>query len=159
MSEPKIPPDPVLTDLEAALGSLAPASSRIDRDRIMFESGKQSRRDTPRWAWPSIAATLMVVVLGEAAALVSRPEARIVERVVIIREPVEPDLAPVTILSQEPPAITSRVFRPRRLDIDSLNPTNSEYESRATASVTLPEPSGALLRSELARLLHPGEHL
>ena len=159
MSDRQIPPDPELTEVEAALGSLAPSKGRIDRDGIMFESGKRSRRVSLRWAWPSLAASLMVVALVEAAALVSRPETRVIERVVIVREPAEPELVPVTILSQSPPTIASREFRPRRFDLDALNPTNSEYESRATASVTLPEPSGALLRSELARLLHPGEHL
>ena len=37
-----VPPDPELNPIESALGRLAPARSRIDRDRLMFQAGVNS---------------------------------------------------------------------------------------------------------------------
>ena len=160
MSERQIPTDPALTDIEAALGSLAPSKGRLDRDRLMFESGKASPHASRRWAWPSIAAVTMLIAVGEGAALVSRPEPRVVERVVIVRESAKLELAPVTILSQRPEPVPIRSeWRTRRFDPDAMPEPTHDSPSRFTASSTHPELSGSLLRSEIAKLLHPGESL
>lgn len=83
-----------MTELESALKALAPARAVIDRDRLMFEAGAASARRSVsaarRLAWPSIAAALGLIVAGEAAALVLRPGPRVVERVVVVREPAAP---------------------------------------------------------------------
>ena len=39
-----VPPDPELNPIESALGRLAPARSRLDRDRLMFQAGVNSVR-------------------------------------------------------------------------------------------------------------------
>src|SRR4051794_27865698 len=93
------PLDPELEAVESALGRLAPARSRLDRDRLMFQAGAKSVRSGSRrhWVWPSIAASLAVVVLSESLVLATRPD----PRVVVVRreeaqEAVEPE--PVRIL-------------------------------------------------------------
>ncbi len=182
MSQEQVPPDPELTATEAALGSLAPARSGLDRDRLMFEAGQRSPRSATRgrFAWPSLAASLAVVALGEAAALAYRPEPRVIERVVVLREPApalspSPVPSPVVILRQATPAPPSAApaefsqaetesERLRRqvlqLGIDGLpEPPPFAFQSHAGAAGAKPEPSGVLLRSEIAKLLTPGEPL
>ena len=174
MSE-QIPPDPELTDIEAALGALAPSRSRLDRDRLMFRAGQAARRPpTVRWAWPSIAAALAIVALGEAVALRQRPRPRDFEGLPVAQKPAQPNPkepapAPVVILVQTPmdphPAVAPMLMgyeqlrsQILRLGIDSLpepTPLASRFEISEPASRS--ESSGTLLRSELARLLNPGE--
>lgn len=156
MSERQIPSDPELTEIETALGALAPSKSRIDRDRLMFVAGKASSRSASQWAWPSIAAALMAVATGEGVALVSRPEPRVVERLVIVREPETAELAPVTILSQEPEPVPRPGLTRRWFDPDAVLKPTRDFDPRFTASAP-PEPSGSLLRTEIAKLLHPGD--
>ena len=57
---PQIPPDPELKAIESALGELIPLSSRLDRDKLMFQAGAMSRpaASPRRWVWPAIAAAL-----------------------------------------------------------------------------------------------------
>ena len=105
---PPVPPDPELNPIESPLGRLAPARSRIDRDRLMFQAGVNSARTRlpGRWVWPSIAATLAVVALSESVALAVRPG----PSVVVVQQPaplakeqaVKPE--PVEILIQAPPS-------------------------------------------------------
>jgi hypothetical protein len=107
----QVPLDPDLGPIEAALGGLSPARSRVDRDRLMFQAGSlharaESRR---RWAWPSIAAALGLVALSESIALAVRPTP---QQVIIVQQaqplpesrPTEPAPEPVQILSQSPAA-------------------------------------------------------
>jgi len=106
-----VPPDPELNPIESALGRLAPARSRLDRDRLMFQAGVNSAKaQSPRrWVWPAIAASLAVVALSESAALVVRPG----PSVVVVQQPlpvvkdraVSPE--PVQILVQAPPSASS----------------------------------------------------
>ncbi len=102
--------EPGLTELESALKALAPAPAVVDRDRLMFEAGVASARRSVsvarRLAWPSIAAALGLIVAGESAALVLQPGPRVVERVVVVREPAVPALEKSTP-APETPALTS----------------------------------------------------
>ena len=49
-------------ELQAALGRLEPAEVSIDLDRTMFLAGRASVRPN-RWLWPSVAATLAVLLV------------------------------------------------------------------------------------------------
>jgi hypothetical protein len=105
--------DPELTDIESALGQLVPVSSRLDRDRLMFDAGAGTVRSARQrqWVWPSIAATLAVALASESLVLAVRPGPRVIERVVVVREsapassaspasnPVVPRLAPAAALN------------------------------------------------------------
>jgi hypothetical protein len=87
----QVPPEPEreLEEVESALRALVPVPSRLDRDRLMFEAGALSTRGTP-WlhrAWPAAAAALALALAGESWLLAVRPAPRVVERVVVIREP------------------------------------------------------------------------
>ncbi len=89
MSHEPVPQDSGLKAVEAALGSLAPARSRIDRDLVMFRAGQASARraSSGRRPWMAAAAGLASVALGEAAFMARRPPPVVVERVVVVREP------------------------------------------------------------------------
>lgn len=106
MSGPERPDDPGLTEVEAALGSLSPSAGRLDRDRVMFEAGRASVRRSPVRGvlWPSIAAGLALVALGEAAWLVGRPGAdpRSVERVVVVQDEPAPAEEPRIVRTPNP---------------------------------------------------------
>lgn len=82
-------PDPALRSIENALGSLVPTRTQIDRDRLMFQAGQASSRASTsgRHTWMAIAASLAVVVAGEAALLAHQPAPRVVEKLVVVREP------------------------------------------------------------------------
>lgn len=92
MSHERITIDPELSAIEAALGSLVPARSRIDRDLVMFRAGQAAARapSRSRRAWIACAASLGLVALAEALLLAHRPPQPIVERVVVAREPAKP---------------------------------------------------------------------
>jgi len=62
---------PELSAVEAALASLAPRSSGLDRDRLMYLAGqaaglKTARRRPAAWLWPcaTAASLLLAAVLG-----------------------------------------------------------------------------------------------
>jgi hypothetical protein len=82
--------DPELNDIESALGGLVPIPSRLDRDALMFQAGAASARSASRgrWVWPSIAATLAVGLISESVVMTVRPGPRVIERIVVVREPV-----------------------------------------------------------------------
>ncbi len=93
-----IRPDDDLTAVAAALGALTPARSRLDRDRVMFRAGQASAAgartsDPGRRVWAAIAASLGLIAAGEAAWLTYLPAPKVVERVVVIREPAPPPTA------------------------------------------------------------------
>jgi len=97
-------PNPELKAVEAALGSLAPAPGRLDRDRVMYQAGRASvrRPSLARAGWPALAASLAVLALGEAAALSTRPSVRYVDRVAVVREPATPTPPPAPAIIPEP---------------------------------------------------------
>jgi hypothetical protein len=175
-NEPVSPsPDPELNAIEATLGSLVPARSRIDRDLVMFRAGQASLRSSrlgPR-AWNAIAASLAIVALGEGVLLANRPPPQIVKEVVVIREPVTAP-APLSVVQ---PLEQSVVEVPQSLPIErslSLGPTAYERLTSqvlrygldglpvsptvaSSPSEPWPTTSGQMLQEELRRLLDPGD--
>jgi len=159
------PPDPGLTEFESKLQSLAPARSRLDRDRLMFQAGQAARRESPgRRAWPALAATLAAVALGEGALLATRPESRVVERLVVIREPAAPQPVPPVAEPQRTAGPEPLVDAPSgwlHLRGLRLGPDGSLDLPLALQDFGGPavqyEPSGRLLRSEIAKVLDPGD--
>jgi hypothetical protein len=173
-NEPVSPsPDPALNAIEAALGSLVPARSRIDRDLVMFRAGQASVRPSRRglWARNAIAASFAFVALGEGVLLSHRPPPRIVKEVVVVREPA-PTSAPVSVA---PPLEQKVADVPESLPIErSLSLGQTAYERLTSqvlrygldglpASPTVASPgsgatsSGQMLQEELRRLLDPGD--
>jgi hypothetical protein len=180
--------DPELTDIESALGQLAPVPSRLDRDKLMFEAGAALARPARQrgWVWPSIAATLAVVLASESLVLAVRPGPRVIERVVVVRESAPdgstspasdtavPQLAPAAAKSDtrssEPKSLEETWLAASdyqrmqelvlRLGLDALPERSSPLVSRldSTAdSVETPIPSaGHLRRLELEKLLNLG---
>ena len=99
-----MPPEPIGTDpelnaVEAALEALAPARSRIDRDRLMFQAGQASAQRVQRGRRALIAlnVTLALATAGEAALLARRPAPLVVETVVATSKPV-----PVPVVASGP---------------------------------------------------------
>jgi hypothetical protein len=165
--------DPELSGIEDALGSIAPAPSRLDRDRLMFRAGQAANRPSPfgQRLWVAIAASTGLVALGEAALLARRPHPQVVERVVVVREP-----APTPLVrhddrttAQSPPSqrlpaserpsslgstaserLASQVLR---YGLDGL-PTPPSYAGSGPA--LWPVPAHQLLQEELQEFLEPG---
>src|SRR5437660_1699824 len=69
MSEEARPAE--LNALEAALAALAPATPAMDRDRLMFHAGQETKR-RGRWAWPAVTAAALLLAAIEATFLVIR---------------------------------------------------------------------------------------
>jgi hypothetical protein len=85
----QIPQDPELKAIESALGGLVPRSSKLDRDKVMFQAGAMSTRGAKerRWVWPAISAALCALLAGESLFLGARPAPRVVERIVLVPAP------------------------------------------------------------------------
>jgi hypothetical protein len=167
------PIDPELNAIAASLGSLEPARSRIDRDLVMFRAGQASVRPSRlrRRAWNVIAASLALVALGEGVLLAHRPPPQIVERVVVVREPVTVP-APVVPSSEQNVAETSLPIERSlslgqtpyerlaaqvlRYGLDGL-PASPPVAASASASGPWPASSGQMLQEELRKLLDPGD--
>ena len=132
----QIPNDPELKVMESALGGLIPVPSRLDRDRLMFQAGAISRRGgyRTRWAWPSIASVLAVIVVCESLYLAARPGPRVVERLVVVREPAGSSL-------------TSSAPSPTAPVPDRGTPSPAPVVLLSQAVDPSPEPSDALLLS------------
>jgi hypothetical protein len=171
-----VPPDPELNPIESALGRLAPARSRIDRDRLMFQAGVNSAKaQTPlRWVWPAIAASLAVVAVSESVVMAVRPG----PGVVVVQQPaVQEDRAvrpePVQILVQAPPSPSSeqepwlpagnnamglrrQVLRFGLEGLPELPSLLSQTDGAAPAFGTGSETPGLLRRYELNKVLDLG---
>ncbi len=166
-------PGPDLSDLELALGSLAPTPLAA-RDRILFEAGRASGMGGSarrlRGVWPSLAAGFGLIALGEAALLARRPTPEVVVRTVVVREPALPqrEAAPTRVVDAEPvvplppaPSFAPMTARDRlndqilRFGLDGLPaPTPN-----AAPVNRLPLLSGRdLLRQELRSALFSGDH-
>lgn len=96
-------PEADLNALAAALAGLRPTPATLDRDRLMFELGRtaaarEHRAGWRRRVWPSIAAGLLAIVVGEGTLLARRPEpeVRFVGRM-MPAPPTAPPPAPLAI--------------------------------------------------------------
>jgi len=187
MSE--IPNDPDLNPIESALRGLSPVPSRLDRGRLMFQAGalSRSRAERTRWIWPTVAAVLALVVTGESVFLAERPSTRVVERIVVIREPSglassestvtppAPSPAPIVILRQidalpdaAPPSSWETVsdYHRRqdlvlRFGLDAFSEPvrlSSQSGGPPGESEDGPMSAGALRRIELEKLIKTGDH-
>jgi hypothetical protein len=173
MSNETVSPDPELNAIEAALCSLTPAQTRIDREVVMFRAGQAAMRPS-RWgrrAWNAIAASFALAAFSEGVMLARRAPPQIVEKVVVIREPAtapvpvvspfEQSAAEVTVSlpSESSPSLgqtayerlTSQVLR-YGLDGLPASPT-----AASPASGPWPASSGQMLQEELRKLLDPGD--
>jgi hypothetical protein len=133
---PQIPPDRELKAIESALGELIPLSSRLDRDKLMFQAGAMSKpASRRRWGWPAIVTALSVALAGESLLLSNRPAARVVERVVFVPAP-DPAIGKAASGSDSDsiapaPASTERQFAARQAP---LAPGRVSSSSWAVAS-------------------------
>jgi hypothetical protein len=86
---PQFPPDPELKAIESALGEFVPRSSRLDRDKLMFQAGAISRSTAKprRWVWPAVTAALTIALAAESLFLGTRPAPWVVERFVLVPAP------------------------------------------------------------------------
>ena len=82
-----------LAALEASLGSLTPAATRVSRDRLMFLAGSASadvsrgRRRIAAWLWPSALAVSLLAAVTFGMLWATGSEPQIVERVVYVPAP------------------------------------------------------------------------
>jgi hypothetical protein len=184
----QVPSEPEMTKLESALRALSPAPSRLDRDRLMFEAGALARGRTgrARWLWPSVAAALAITATAESMLLVSRPEPRVVERLVVVPEPAKPpahEPEPTAAIRTAAPALLhredwgdpSQAILPSRwetvadarhwqdrtlaLGLDGLADPGRVAGSSGPTNGLPPRAAsvGDLRRTELENLLNPGD--
>ena len=153
--------DPRLTEIESALAGLAPSPPRLDRDALMYAAGRASarRESAGRRAWMA-AAAFGLVALGEGALLARRPPERVVERLVVVREPAksEPVVTPASTSPNrpDPPEIGSSprdrlAWAVLRYGLDGL-PTPG-----ASASGSEAGSSQRALRREIGKVLELGD--
>ena len=162
--------EPELSEIEAALGSLVPSRSRVDRDRVMYQAGRASSRPAPsgRRPWIAVAASLGLVALGEAALLARAPS----ERVVFVREPAPSPAGPaLEVASVRPPASGPRPPGPSpdlgpgahnrlawqvlRYGLDGLPAPSPSAGGGDLAP--WPAPSRRILREEIGKVLDLGD--
>jgi len=98
-----------LPAFEAALASLSPAASAIDRDRLMYLAGQAVGAQSPRrhsaWLWPSATAASVLLAVTLAGMLLTRGP-RVVEKTVYIpaKPPAEAEAPPIVQPEQAPVA-------------------------------------------------------
>jgi hypothetical protein len=165
MSHEAVPTDRDLTGIEAALSALAPASSRIDRDVVMFRAGQAASRPVPRSrrGWMAATACFALVAAGEAALLARRPGPTPVERAVVFYEPPAPAPAPAPQREttpaepasvMEPTAYQRLTWQVLRYGLDGLPATSP---GTAEGAATQPALSRELLFEELRKDVEPGD--
>ena len=168
MRDQPLTPDPELAAVAAALQSLKPAQSRLDRDLVMFRAGQASMRGASRrpWGLRLVAAGLAFAALGEGLLLARRPAPEVVERVVAIREPappavVEPRPEPATEPATPDPDLALGRTDHERLTLQvlryGLDGLPSSNHSGWTSSENPAGSSAEMLRDELRRILDPGD--
>jgi hypothetical protein len=168
MSDEPVSPDPELAAMEAALAALAPARSRVDRDRVMFAAGRAAARArTGRGVWMALAASFGIVALAEAAFIARRP-AVVTERVVVITTPggPVPRTAP-TDSAADRPGVTAEALPPlARTDYERLSDQILRYgldglpdppPAALVHSERRPAPTWEQLREEFREVLDPGD--
>jgi len=86
-----------LAAVEAALGSLQPKSTALDRDRLMFLAGRAAAERKPTaWLWPLATAATTLVAITFGTMLATRDGPQVVERVVYVRPTQQADKPPAT---------------------------------------------------------------
>lgn len=174
MSNEPVSPDPELRAIEDALGSLAPAKGRLDRDRVMFRAGQASSpaRTSGRGVWKAVAASCAIVALGEGALLAHRPAPAVIEKIVVVRELAAPSTIPPRATADVP----SPAPRVAASDEVSFSLGRTEYERLAgqvlrygldglpasppsvwVDSEPWPAPSRQLLREQFRKALDSGD--
>jgi hypothetical protein len=77
-----------LAAVEAALTSLSPAPSTLDRDRVMYlagqASGRRQRASRASWLWPCTTAATVLVACTLGVLLAGRSQPQMVERIVYV---------------------------------------------------------------------------
>ena len=158
---PQIPPDPELKAIESALGELIPVSSRLDRDKLMFQAGAMSKPAAGRrWAWPAITAGLSLALAGDSLFLGTRPAPRVVERIVFVPAPVTdspviaaaPATAAVKTIRPEAESVPAQALSSQPLSVASLGGA-SNYQRFQNLVIrfgldALPERSSVVLRAD-----------
>jgi hypothetical protein len=180
----QVPPDPELKAIESALGELIPVSSRLDRDKLMFQAGAMSKPAARgRFTWPAITAALSLALAGESLFLGSRPAPQVVERIVFMPVPAPTDaVVPAAQREPRPPGFANGDFgAPASLSVASSSgasdyqrfqnlvirfgfdafPERPAVVSREDVGGISPgfglKPAGALRSLELERILKPGD--
>jgi hypothetical protein len=102
MSEPPLSDD--LRALETGLKGLTPAAT-LNRDRLLFEAGRASRR--PGLAWPLAAGAASLTAVVFAALLLIRPEQQATERIVYIPVPTPVEPTAAAPAEMPPPSVES----------------------------------------------------
>lgn len=170
MSNEPVSPDPELKTIEEALGALTPVRGQLDRDRVMFRAGQASlgARTSGRGVWRAVAASCAIVALGEGALLVHRPAPTVIEKIVIVRDPVAPPSAladakapmPRVTVPDDAPLSLGRTEYERlaglvlRYGLDGLPaPPPSVWVD----SEPWPAPSRQLLREQFRKALDSGD--
>jgi len=175
MSHERITSDSELSAIEAALGSLAPARSRIDRDLVMFRAGQSTARapSSTRRAWVVSALSLGLIAMAEGLLLAYRPPPRVVEKVIVVREPAGPGAespperalvfvapAPAPRLSGEPLALGRTAYE--RMAEQVLRYGLDGLPAPPATMWTSSEPRSAAsrhsLQEEVRRVLDLGDH-
>jgi hypothetical protein len=168
-------PDEPLNDLERALRALAPAPARLDRDGVMYRAGQaaaDARRFRGGW-WAPLAASLVALAgagLGSAATMALRPP-RVVERLVVVREPAPTPATSRPELAVTPAPVPSPAPLPRSFDpVPDSGPARLRWLVARYGADALPEPPAlaagpraggdpSALRKEIDQLLNPGDTL
>src|SRR5262249_2327978 len=83
-----------LTGLEESLAALRPTPAGIDRDRLMFEAGRQARPRRGR-LWPTAAGALRLPTVAPSGVLLFRPVPERLVPVVIHDKPTPENFTPV----------------------------------------------------------------
>jgi hypothetical protein len=172
MSLENASPEPEMSEIEAALGSLVPTRSRIDRDRVMFRAGQASSRppSSNGRAWMAIAASLALVASAEGFLLARRPSIEVVERIVVDREPASsPIVRPVERVANPAPSQAGNFLGMGQSAHDRLAEQILRYgldglPRPVSVSVSWgdPEPRAVSPRQqlldEIRKTLDPGDH-
>ncbi len=155
-----------LNAIAAALGSLVPSRSRTDRDRVMFLAGQAAARPSfsGRRAWIAIAASLALVASVEATMLLRPPVPRIVDRVIVVREPAAPPSSPSLTVPEKPPAVntfvlgrTARDLQVSQLSLYGLDGLPAPHSAARNDSEPSRSSSRKSLREELRKDLDLGD--
>ena len=94
--------NPELQAFETALTSLRPTPSAVDRDRIMFASGRKAGRNTIShrrrgpWLWPLATIATGIVAFACGMTISPSPQPQIVQRTVYVEKNIWPTIEEVS---------------------------------------------------------------